>query len=165
MSSQITIKIRVYDYIRQFTEHIYGNQPIPTNRMNKLGTLIELMLTLPPHNFNPSDEDGNIEIMLPVYSGVNIQSRNYLPRRAKAAISRRLQNDFDVTYIGFMQRRWLERNRINKKVYIIQIIEDFCIEYGVSMTGENIDMLKKKYYRYMKPMTPRRQKILSEKEV
>lgn len=151
----------MHDIYHDFIAHIYSVQkgePIPTNRLNKLGTLIENQLCVPPSDYKPSTDEGNITIRLPVFASINITSRNYLSRRAKAAVCRRLKDDFDVCFIGYMQRRYKERNRINRKVYIIEIIEEFCQEYHISMTGENIDLLKKKYYRYIEPMTPRRQK-------
>lgn len=154
----------MHEVYRDFIHYIYsitGQEPIPTNRLNKLGTLIENQLTSPPPDYNPRNDDGNISIRLPFYASVDVTSRNYLSRRAKAAVCRRLKDDFDVCFIGYMQRRYKERNRINRKVYIIELIEDFCQEYRITMTGENIDMLKKKYYRYIEPMTPRRQKKVS----
>lgn len=151
----------MHEIYSDFIAHIYSlkkGEPIPTNRLNKLGTLIENQLTAPPTDYNPRTDEGNIIIRLPVFASVNVTSRNYLSRRAKAAVCRRLKDDFDVCFIGYMQRRYKERNRINRKVYIIEIIEDFCQDYHICMTGENIDLLKKKYYRYIEPMTPRRQK-------
>lgn len=156
MSSEITVKLKVPEYIKLYLENRHGEQPFKARDIGKISHLITKYLQPQPVAF--SSEEGNIEIEIPFCSEFNVMCRNYLPERAKERIKRFLRDDFDVVFIGYMQQEYLRSAQIQKRIYINKIIYKFIDEYGLNLDDNIYATLVKKYYRYSADRTPRKRR-------
>jgi len=132
------------NYLKAFTISVYGSEPVFFPKRDKLNDLLQILLTKPPAEHKPiraAEKVDYLEIILPYFETLNINSYNFLSARSQRSFGKRLKSRFWVAFEDFMDEAF--RNNMTRTDAIALFIEKYELPYD----GYIEDMLRKSIYR------------------
>lgn len=143
MPSPISISVRCAPHLVQFMTSIYGPQPINFPRKDNFSLLLNFLLEKEPMNYCNFESDlKELKILLPYFDDKNVLYNYILTPLKEAIFINKIDERFNLAFIDEMNKSTLLG--INK----IDSVHLFMDKYNLS--EDCIDMLLKKYQRYIK---------------
>ena len=139
-----TILIKMNPFLKAFFISVYGPEPVFIPKRDKFNDVLKLTLAKTPKDYKPvkvSDRVEYVEIIIPYFETLNINTYNYLSQNNQRAFENRVRSKFWVTFEDLMDECF--RNDLSR----IESISLFIEKYNLPDNIEVEDMLRKALYR------------------
>ena len=162
MKKRITVKMKMEKHLISFLYAVYQadspNEPLFLPKRDRLNKLLSKLLTRPPIDYQPPEHDSYLELMIPYFEKININSMNHISIKGQRIFARNVKNIFTIEFFEFIDECLLvEMERIDA---VNLFIEKYNLPDDLSFQ----DRLLKTIYRskkIMKKFPPRAYKKLS----
>ena len=106
MKKRLTIKIKMEEHLISFLYSVY--QPTKTQEAlflpsrDRLNKLLSLLLTRPPSEQTPPEEGTYLELVIPYFEKININSINHISIRAQKTFARSVKKIYTIQFFEFI---------------------------------------------------------------
>lgn len=106
MSKRMTVNIKMDDYLIRFLYSVYQpdklDEPLFLPGRHRLNKNLSLLLSRPPETPTLCGGPSYLELVIPYFENVNINSVNYISQKSQRTFSRLVRNIFTVQYFEFI---------------------------------------------------------------
>jgi len=133
------------DFLYSINQPENRKEPLFIIKRSRLSKLLGVLLAKPPANYKPEViSDSFVEIIIPYFQNININSNNWMSPRAQKLFEKQVQQVFEVEFFEFIDDCMI--NDIDK----LDAINIFIEKYQLSDSLTFQDRLLKKLYRSKK---------------
>lgn len=144
----MTVRIRMHPMYADFIKFDFGSNDkdqVFATESKPIGLLLKTMLIRQPFNASKREynKDSYVEFILPDYTEVNTEYRNYVSEPSEAFIAKKIKNQFYYELTEFFIAL------LDKNVDEIRtIITMFCEQFEIDSSHYKINTIEREFRRY-----------------
>lgn len=135
---EITFSLYLPDYLRQWTIFTMGGEPVRFRKGSAMNSFLKIMVRHKRENEAAQEDHGNIRIIIPSYPGKDPEYFNFVPQKAKAALTQMIRDHFDVELYRDMSQFANATSRRN------EILASWMEAKGIECTDRNWNAVSKR---------------------
>lgn len=137
---QVTIRIELPTYLRQWLIHSHGGEtPVRFRKGSAFSSVLRLFIRNKREREHDEPQgDDTVEIIVPKFPGKDPLYYNYLPRPARLNLQSLIRDAFDVAIYKELKDLWNIGRRLNDIVY------SWMEENGIEATDRNYESVIKR---------------------